>query len=753
MRRVLRDLKGAKEDFEAALKLDHTLVTARRPLIDIATEMADVDRARALVAEQVELEPWSLSHRLRQVRLTAESKPALARQQLAATESLFATHPQVPALRADLALFAGQSAPALAAIDRSLSLDPHQPNLRRLRRRLAGDGFDLEEAYGTDALEAAKTPIAEAERKAGAIYLTDRTAIELTASGRSTKYHQELIRLRNPRLKDALRAHRVYYSPSREEVEILSAEQIKADGQVLKPVAIREGGPRGKVGGMYVDQRYKMIVFGELTPGDTLHISYRIDSRGENIFGGFFGDVHAVQGVLPKRDVHYTILAPASRPLYHATVRLPEPVRDMTENGHRLRWNLPKVDGLDVEPLGPPYPRIGRMLSVSTYDAWEALGQWYARLYGDQLELDENARTAGRTAVAGITDTAEKVRRLYGYVVKNTRYVGIELGIHGWKPYKASEVHRRRYGDCKDKSTLLSALLRDNGIDATITLVRTSDRGRLPNDHATMWAFNHAITYVPALDWYLDPTAEFNGSTELPYQDQGAMALVVHPDGQTKLTTLPISAPRDNLNASKYDAELKRDGRLIMRGVERFFGARAAELRQELQAKDKRKRLLEQQLAQVFAGVRIHGLELSNLEALEKPVSYQYHFEVPNYGQLEGRRWLVPIALYRHEVSSAYATLASRQHPIRLKHSWETNNVIRYRIPEGAKITRLPKGASIDTEYIALEQVVRRVEGGFETDDTVTIKRREIPAEAYDAFREACLAIDRAMNRKVEIQW
>ncbi len=753
MRRALDDARGARLDLEAALQRDATDRLTRNILIDLAVDASDQAEALRLIAEQVKLEPWSLAARLQQVRLTRPFDRDQARRLLAQTESLFPEHPEVPALRGELALGEGKTAAAIAAFDRALTLDPHQPNLRKHRRYLAGETSDLASIHGADAATLARSPETDAEKALGAIYLTDRTAVELTASGRSIRYRQQVIRVSKARLKNALRVHRVHYSPSREDVEILTAERIRPDGQILKAAAIRDDGPRGKVAGMYIDQRYKVILFQEVEPGDTLHIAYRMESRGENMFGGFFGDVQAVQGVLPKRDVRYSVTAPASRPLYSATIRLPDPKRETLGDTHRLGWHLPEVEALDFEPLSPPYPQIGQLLSVSTYDRWDSLGAWYSRLYADQLQLDEDARQAGRQVVDGIDDPAEKVRRLYEYVVKNTRYVGIELGIHGWKPFKAAEVHRRRYGDCKDKSTLLSALLRDNGVDATITLVRTSDRGHMPEDHATMWAFNHAITYVPQLDWYLDPTAEFNGSRELPHQDQGAMALVVHPDGQTQLTTLPLSSPRDNLNASDYQARIDRDGRLVMEGQEWFYGARAAELRRELEEQDDRTRLIERQLAQVFPGVRIQAFEVSDLTSLEKPVRYDYRFEVPKYGQLKGDRLLVPVALYQHEVSQAYAKLADRQHAIRLPHAWETNNKIRYRLPEGARITRLPEGIDVDTPYIALRQTVRRVEGGFETDDTVTLKRREIPADAYAEFREACLAIDRAMQRKVEIQW
>ena len=753
MRRALDDNRGAQADFEAALAIEKTHRVGRQMLVNLMVDAGNEQRARSLLEAQLALEPWRLQPRLKLIRLTAPVDPERARALLVQTEAEFPGHPEVPVLRADLAIGDGQKPAALAAFDRALTLDPHQPSIRRHRRHVAGGGLDLAEVHGTDAQRLARAPATPAERAFGAVYLTDRTAVELSASGRSTKFRQQVIRLADARVKDALRKHTVSYAPSREDVEILTAEQIRPNGQVIRAASIRDDGRRGKTMGMYVDQRFKVITFGDLAPGDTIHIAYRIDSRGENMFGGFFGDVQAVQGYLPKRDVRYTVTAPSTRPLYHATIRLPDPEVKKTPKQFTLAWQLPQVDSLKYEPLAPPYPGVGRLLTVSTYDAWDTLGRWYARLFREQLELDESARAAGHAAVAGIEDPAEKVRRLYAYVVKNTRYVGIELGIHGWKPYKAAEVHRRRYGDCKDKSTLLSALLRDNGIDATITLVRTADRGRLPPDHATMWAFNHAITYVPELDWYLDPTAEFNGSGELPDQDQGAMALIVHPDGRTKLTTLPVSEPRENLNASTYEARLSRDGRLQMKGEERFFGARAAELRRELQTKDKRQRLLETQLAQVFPGVRISDLEVSDLDALEKPVWYRYRFEVPKYGQVENNRLVIPVALYQHEVSAAYAKLATRQHAVVLDHAWATNNVIRYRLPTGATITKLPEGLNIETPYISLKQTVRRVKGGFETDDTVTLKKREIPAEAYREFRAACLAIDRAMDRKVEIRW
>src|SRR4029079_1904765 len=133
---------------------------------------------------------------------------------------------------------------------------------------------------------------------------------------------------------------------------------------------------------------------------------------------------------------------------------------------------------------------------------------------------DEVRRTARGLVKRGMTD-AERARAVYDFVVSSTRYVGLELGIHGYKPDKGTHVHARRFGDCKDKAALTIALLREVGAPAELVLVRTRRGGQLAPEPASLAIFDHAIVYVPKLDRYLDGTAEFSGLAELPAQDQG----------------------------------------------------------------------------------------------------------------------------------------------------------------------------------------------------------------------------------------
>ena len=108
------------------------------------------------------------------------------------------------------------------------------------------------------------------------------------------------------------------------------------------------------------------------------------------------------------------------------------------------------------------------------------------------------------------------VKAVYDFVVSQTRYVGLEFGIHGYKPYRVDQILQRRFGDCKDKASLMHALLASVGIDSRLVLLRMRKLGSMPERPASLAIFNHAILYLPKLDLWLDGTASFSGSRDLP---------------------------------------------------------------------------------------------------------------------------------------------------------------------------------------------------------------------------------------------
>lgn len=741
----------AIEKAQAALRIRGGHLPALRVLHRAALDAGDLELAQHHLEQEIARSPWRLSPRLERIRimLALGASPERGLEALGQLAPLFPDAPELWDLQAELLQRSARTPAAALALERSLELDPQRPDVRRHRDVLAKVSSQLEDTYSIDPSTLTDRPVEADEAAVGAAVLSERWAVRLYDNGQATRFRQTVTRISHARQRDALRHDRIYYSPSRETVEVLSAERIRPSGVIERAARVSDAGPSGKVGGMYVDVRSKNILFQDLEPGDLVHVRYRVDSIGANIFGGFFGDTALLSGPIPKYDLLYVAESPKERPLFAGQAHAPAPRVEDRDATRVTEWRIPHLPALEPEPMAPPLTELATTVSVSTYRSWEDLAQWFARLYREQLELDEATRRAAHEVVRGATSELEKVQRLHDYVVKNTRYVGIELGIHGWKPFKASEVHRRRYGDCKDKATLLSAMLREVGVEATVTLIRTVDRGPFLADHASMWAFNHAITYVPGLDLFLDGTAEHAGSRELPWQDQGGVALVVYPDGRSQAMVPPESPPVANLNRSDYRARLRLDGSLQLVGEEHFRGARASAVRQEMQEVERRREGIEQHLNQILPGAHVTELEFSDLSRLEEPVWYRYGVEVPRYGRVEGASLILPATLFQHRIADAYAVLAERKTDLVIDHAWETTNRVEYEVPAGLRVVELPESLRIDSEYLRLEQTLSRTERGFVVRDTVTFKRRRVPAASYPEFRRAALEIDRGLARRV----
>jgi transglutaminase-like putative cysteine protease len=115
------------------------------------------------------------------------------------------------------------------------------------------------------------------------------------------------------------------------------------------------------------------------------------------------------------------------------------------------------------------------------------------------------------------TSDFERAQAIYNWVNQNLRYVAIYLGDGGLVPHDADSIFRNRYGDCKDHVVLLESMLRSVGIESEPVLVNSGSRYNLP-PVALTYPFNHVISFIPSLNLYVDPTAQFAPFGVLPFE-------------------------------------------------------------------------------------------------------------------------------------------------------------------------------------------------------------------------------------------
>jgi hypothetical protein len=268
---------------------------------------------------------------------------------------------------------------------------------------------------------------------------------------------------------------------------------------------------------------------------------------------------------------------------------------------------------------------------------------------------------------------------------------------------------------------------------------------------ASLAAFNHAIVYVPKLDLYLDGTAEFHGSRELPSADRVANVLIVEPDGGSRFLTTPEASPRDNGSTFTLAVTLNPDGSALGQGSIVTVGQDAPQMRRGFETVDTRVTTFEQQMAQSFPGVVASKVTMSDPHALEQPASLDFAMRMPRYAEA-GATMLrfFPFGASR-AMTQAMAPLAERRHDVLFPGVWTNTMKFTYTLPPGWVVPQVPDDAVVDSPFGSLRIAARKDGGLLVVDGTLVLAKARIAAKDYPAFRAWLLQVDQAFSRKLVV--
>ncbi len=733
--------------------------------------LASPSTRSAALAERVELARARLasrpgSHTMADALATALVAAGRVPEATTFADERMATYPERVEpleLAAKLALIAGDREQARARLRAAVALVPQSAELRRTLRALDTGEEPLATRYALDDDEVrrlAREPADADAARIGAHIAASTVAMRFFENGLGRVLIERVVRVHDARKAAGLQTWSFPYSEGREEIEVLTAERIGLDGRREPALRVGDQGPSGKQDGVYTDVAYKVVTFPPLADGDTIHLVLRKELVGrQNLFGDFFGAVEPIGGTVPTHAWRLIIESPRTRALSWGGKGAPQPtVRDELLEGEAVRvhdFRVAEAPAVEPEPLMPPFLEVADFVSVSSYARWQDLGAWYDALVAPQLLLDDELKAVALAVTRDARDDRDRVRRIYEHVVTTTRYVGIELGIHGWKPYPVTEVYRRKYGDCKDKASLLVALLRHVGIEANLALVRTANLGDIVAEPPSMLLFNHAIAYVPSLDVFLDGTAEQSGALELPPLDQGALALVVGAHGAqsaSRLTRIPVQPAGANLNVSDYVLTLAADGTLSVRGTERFRGQANAGARRDFADAATRKETLQRHLTQIMPGAQVTRLDVTELSLAAEELGYAFEATLPHRAVVDADGSLtLQVSLYPHDLTGNYADRSARTTDVWVEYPWRTRNVMRYVLPPGVTVADLPSGGVVQGSFVSFTQTITRTADGFIVDEDTALRARRIPVESYAQFRADAVAADALMRRRVRM--
>jgi transglutaminase-like putative cysteine protease len=578
--------------------------------------------------------------------------------------------------------------------------------------------------------------------------LADVRIQELLPNGLERLHVQQLFYLGSEAALDAHRVSSIRYSPATQELKVLRARVWKQDGSVLDAQELGDRELAGNVS-MYYDMLLRQLRYAGLEKGDLVELEYSITPRlPAPAHDGYFGELVLFAGHAPAQLKRYVLLAPAAQKIFTHAEKV-APALITSKNGLQVfLWESHSVPALPREPHSPGITEISPYVHLSTVGDWKQLGSWYAGLIRPQFALDPSLEGELRRILEGAQNDREKIAAIQEFVLRGTHYVALEFGIYSYKPYPVSQIYARRFGDCKDKASLMIALLRAAGIEAEIALVRTRSLGDVAASPASIAIFNHAIVYVPKYELWLDGTAEYAGR-ELPLEDQGALALTVNLAGPAQLRRVPMSRAADNYTRHIIRATLSPLGVIQFHGSSMIRGEDAPGLRHDLAVREQQLDAFRRELAEVFPSVQVDRVAVRGAEELSSDVSVEFQGELNSFEQK--RLVSLSSSWMPRSYVAALALAGSRTQDLVLPSPWTTEEEIHIALPAGAEVITLPRDQNITGSFGSAKLRYKKSGGEIIVESRVEFEKARVSAQDYPAFRQFCAQVERSFRNEITV--
>lgn len=405
-------------------------------------------------------------------------------------------------------------------------------------------------------------------------------------------YHRSVVRiLRHSAIADHA-SLRLQVSPGFEQLRIHGIA-VRRDGERLDRLASARIDVLQRElrldQGLIDDQRTVHVVLEDIRVGDEIDLAW--SRSGVNpALGPLFARRLAVARPWPVLERIVQVDAPAGRQPHVRLVGAGLDADAVADAAATVRrWRGHRLPAAVADAEAPAWFSAGGYLDLSSAEDWAAVVRWALPLYRPE---DADGSVAAQAAAIRSGHASREARLLAAVrlVQDQVRYTGIAIDERSFVPHPPAQVLRRRYGDCKDKTLLLLALLRDLGIEAVPALVSTTGGARLDRALPSPFAFDHVIARVTldGRDYWIDATAELQRGTLANFAQADFGHALVLAEDSAALTAMPaaVSSRPELLVEETWDLR-DRHGRLAPSGrltiVTTYWRSRADRVRRDLQ--------------------------------------------------------------------------------------------------------------------------------------------------------------------------
>lgn len=614
--------------------------------------------------------------------------------------------------------------------------------------------------------------------KANAAVLLDEASIEIDVRGSFTERKRWVVRLINRDGKTHAVAQ-VPYNAVSSRVKSLKAWLIRPSGEVVTYGSKEtiDVAAYTTARELYGEGRLMRITAEEDVSAGSVFAYEAVVVEEQSVFSHW---VRPFQAAIPVERSAIAITLPEgwqveSRALHH------EPVPPVVQ-GKTSMWELRQLPAVESEPFSPPASASMASLGLEVrpptdaktmrkyFGSWSAISAYLTPKYDAASIPETTLRAKADELVANAGTQWEQIRQLCRYA-QNVNYISIYMNaaaMGGVIPRDATQVLRCNYGDCKDKTTLLRALLRAKNIESFPLIVNSGGGRYVIPDWPAMSQFNHCILAIkvddtangPALLAHptfgrlmiFDPTNIHTPLGWLPGEDCEGRGLLLA-DAQGELIAIPKTIPADNTMERKIDARMFADGAVSGTMQEAYHGLSSTNARRDFltaSASDYR-RQLEKRLAGSLPAVRL--TKIAPFDRFDQAeFSLTTEFTAPAHGQRMRNELLVfkPILISRFDGSTLKKE--PRKQPVVIQPaSFLEHSVIE--LPPGYRLDEMPAPVEFKTSFGSYSaRTTLKDNKQLVIDRTIEFYDATLPAADYDSVRSYFEKIQQAEQTPVVLR-
>ena len=540
------------------------------------------------------------------------------------------------------------------------------------------------------------------------------------------------------------------YASATETPVIKFARVNKPDGSTVEtpvsdaidmPAQVTSAAP------LYSDLKEKHLPIRSLLRGDTLE--YEVDTMIDKAEtpDQFWGAYHFTPpGTIVVLAETLTLKLPSEKyaqvwsPSHKPTITDQAGVRTYVWSGSQLITEPKATEGESIKPSSPKDPdedADGRKLpsvAWTTFHSWPEVGDWYRRMALARAEPNDAIRAQAESLTRNAKTVDEQVRALYDFVSTHTRYIGIDFGIGRYQPHMAQQVLANQYGDCKDKDTLLEAMLRAKGLSTAPALIGVNITP-VP-DVPSPAVFNHVITTVelPGGRVWLDSTAQ-----GAPYQYLSAVirnqkALVVPSDGAAALESTPAAAPYPFTAHFEATASLDAEGKLTGKITSSYHDDDEVVVRalaRNIAPADWDKASQYISSLTGFSGTT-SDTQFTNADDDSLPISVNYTYTRHPFGDWDNHR-IVPL-FPAAEFPVLASDTAAPEEDIQLGALRTLTATSHIRLPEGFR-TDLPDPVHVKTDFATFDKTYRFDGHEILIERKIVVLKSKLPKDDWKRYQ------------------